>query len=183
MQDASGRNGCHICIEEIWGQEKYKEKKINSSKSKWVGKTVIRQYVKSTWNISAKNVGKSKTEQSENNRELFHKFPKQSPSCVLLKRCSPFLKNTSGRLPLEFLWRSAPGEMVKWPKSNGEHFQMFQKQSPRDFPLKSCLSFLKNTSWGMLLEFLKNRYIVRRDLLFFLSSQKNSLLFDKNLEK
>ena len=175
--------GATFALKKYEGRKSIKKKKINSSKSKWVGKTVIRQYVKSTWNISAKNVGKSKTEQSENNRELFHKFPKQSPSCVLLKRCSPFLKNTSGRMPLEFLWRRAPGEMVKWPKSNGEHFQMFQKQSPRDFPLKSCLSFLKNTSWGMLLEFLKNRYIVRRGLLFFLSSQKSSLLFYKNLEK
>ena len=60
---------------------------------------------------------------------------------------------------------------------------MFQKQSPSVVLLKRCLSFLKSTSGGMLLDFLKNRYIVSRDLLFLLPSQKNSLLFYKNLEK
>ena len=54
---------------------------------------------------------------------------------------------------------------------------MFQKQSASGVHLKRCLSFLKNTSGGMLLEFLKNR--VRRGLLFLLSSQKNSLFFIK----
>ena len=144
---------------------------------------LITQYVKSTSNLSAKNVGKSKTEQTENNGELFQEFQKQSSKCVLLKRCSIFLKNTSGRLLLEFLWGNASGKMVKWQKSNGEHFEMFQKQPPSGVLLKRCLTFLENTSGGMLLEFLKNRYIVHRGLLFLLSSQKNSLLFYKNLEK
>ena len=60
---------------------------------------------------------------------------------------------------------------------------MLLKQSPIGVLLERCLSFLKNTSGGMLLEFLKDRYIVRRGLLFLLSSQENSLLFYKNLEK
>ena len=175
--------GVTFALKKYEDRKSIKKKKINSSKSKWVGKTVIRQYVKSTWNISAKNVGKSKTELTENSGELFQEFQKQSPKCVLLKGCPLYLKNASGRLLLEFLWGTASVKMVKWQKSNGKHFQMVQKQSPSDFRLKSCLSFLKNTSWGMLLEFLKNRYIVRRGLLFFLSSQKNSLLFYKNLEK
>ena len=51
-----------------------KKTKINSLKSNWVAKTIITQYVESTWNISAKNVGKSKTEQPENNGELFQEF-------------------------------------------------------------------------------------------------------------
>ena len=58
-------------IEEIRRQEKYKENKNSLPKSKWVAKTVITQYVKSTWNISAKNVGNSKTELTENSGELF----------------------------------------------------------------------------------------------------------------
>ena len=77
---------------------------------------------------------------------------------------------------------SAFGKMVKWQKINGEHFPIFQKQSPSAVLLKRCLSFLKNTSGGMLLEFLKKRYIVRRRTLFLLSGQKDSLLFYKNLE-
>ena len=81
-----------------------------------------------------------------------------------------FLRNTSGRLLLEFLWGTASGKMVKQQKSNGEHFQMFQKHSPSGVLLKRCLSFLKNTSGGILLGFLKNRYIVRRGLLLLLSS-------------
>ena len=117
-------------------------------------------------------MGKSKTEQTENNREIFQKFQKQFPKYVLPKRCSIFLKNTSGTLLLQFLWGTASKKMVKWQKSNGEHFQMFQKQSPSGVLLKRYLSFLKNTSGGMLLEFLKNRYIVCRGLLLLLSSQK-----------
>ena len=128
-------------------------------------------------------MGKSKTEKTENNRELFQGFQKQSLKCVLLKKCSLSLKNTSGRLLLEFLWGSAFGKMVKWQKINGEHFPIFQKQSPSAVLLKRCLSFLKNTCGGMLLEFLKKRYIVRRRTLFLLSGQKDSLLFYKNLEK
>ena len=115
---------------------------------------------------------KSETEQKENNGELFQEFQKQSPNYVLLKRCSLFLKNTSGRLLLKFLWGTASGKTVKWQKSNGEHFQMFQKQSPSGVLLKRCLSFLKNISGSMLLEFLKNRYIVRRGLLFLLTVKK-----------
>ena len=34
MQDASDRNRCHICIEEIRGQEKYKENKNKLAKVK-----------------------------------------------------------------------------------------------------------------------------------------------------
>ena len=34
MQDASDRNQCHICIEEIWGREKYKENKYKLAKLK-----------------------------------------------------------------------------------------------------------------------------------------------------
>ena len=34
MQDASDRNECHICIEEILGQEKYKENKNKLAKAK-----------------------------------------------------------------------------------------------------------------------------------------------------
>ena len=86
---------------------------------------------------------KSKTEQKENNGELFHEFEKQSPKCVLLKRCSLFLKNTSGRLLLEFLWGTASGKMVKWQKNNGEQFYMFQKQSLSGVLLKRCLSCCK----------------------------------------
>ena len=58
---------------------------------------------------------------------------------------------------------------------------MFQKQSPSSVTLKRCLSFLKNTSGDMLLEFLKSRYIVRSTLLFLLSSQRNSLLLHEHL--
>ena len=118
--------------------------------------------------MSAKNVDKSKTKRAENNGELFQEFHFMSSS----QKVFTFLKNTSGRLLLEFLWWTASGKMVKWQKSNGEHFQMFQKQSPSSVLLKRCLSFLKNTSGGMLLEFLKNRYLVSRILLFLLSSQK-----------
>ena len=73
-------------------------------------------------------MGNSKIEQTENNGELFQEFQKQSPKCVLLKRYSLFLQNTSGRLLLEFLCRTAPGKMVKWQKSNAQHFQMFQNK-------------------------------------------------------
>ena len=34
MQDASDRNCCYSCIEEIWGQEKYKENKNTLAKVK-----------------------------------------------------------------------------------------------------------------------------------------------------
>ena len=86
---------------------------------------------------------KSETEQKENNEELFQEFQKQSPNYVPLKRCSLFLKNTSGRLLLKFLWGTGSGKMVKWQKSNGEHFQMFQKQSPSGVFVERCLSRCK----------------------------------------
>ena len=88
-------------------------------------------------------MGNSKIEQTENNGELFQEFQKQSPKCVLLKRYSLFLQNTSGRLLLEFLCGTAPGKMVKWQKSNAQHFQMFQKQSPSGVFLKRSLSHCK----------------------------------------
>ena len=135
--------GVTFALKKYEDRKSIKKKKINSSKSKWVGKTVIRQYVKSTWNISAKNVGKSKTELTENSGELFQEFQKQSPKCVLLKRCSLFLRSTSRRLLLEFLSGTASGKMVKWQKSNGEHLQMSQKQSPSGVFLKRCLSHCK----------------------------------------
>ena len=91
----------------------------------------------------------------------------------------------------EHIWETASGKMGKWQESNGKHFQMFQKQSPSGVLLKRCLSFLKKTSGGMLLEFLKNRYIVRRGLFFyyqvkkivfcFVEMYKNSLLLHGNL--
>ena len=111
------------------------------------------------------------------------RVPEAVPQTSSSQKVFTFSKNTSGRLLLEFLWWTASGKMVKWQKSNGEHFQMFQKQSPSDVLLKRCLSFLKSTSGNMLLEFLKNRYIVSRALLFLFPSQKNSLLLYKNLEK
>ena len=45
MQDASDRNRCHICIEEIRGQEKYKENKNKLAKVKMSCKDLITQYV------------------------------------------------------------------------------------------------------------------------------------------
>ena len=58
----------------------------------------------------------------------------------------------------EHLWDTASGvslrdcfkkkkkkkKMVKWQKSNGEQFQMFQKQSASGVYLKRCLSHCKN---------------------------------------
>ena len=58
-------------------------------------------------------MGKSKIEQTENNGELFKQFEKQPSKCVLLKKCSRFLKNTSWRLLLEFLWGTASGKTLK----------------------------------------------------------------------
>ena len=84
-------------------------------------------------------MGQSKTGQTENNGELFQEFQKQSRKYVLLERCSLFLKNTSGRLLLDFLWGTASRKMVKWQKSNGQHFQMFQKQYPSGVLLKRFL--------------------------------------------
>ena len=50
MQDASGRNGCHICIEKIRGQEKYKENKnkLVQVKMSWkdCNKTVCKKHLK-----------------------------------------------------------------------------------------------------------------------------------------
>ena len=50
---------------------------------------------------------------------------------------------SSGRQLLQFLWGSAFGKLVKWQKINGEHFPIFQKQSPSAALLKRCFSFLK----------------------------------------
>ena len=55
---------------------------------------------------------------TENNGDLFQEFQKQSPKCVLLKRCSLFLKDTFGRLLLGFLWGTASGKIVKWQESH-----------------------------------------------------------------
>ena len=76
--------------------------------------------------------------------ENYFKSSRSSPSNVSFsKGVHLFLKNTSGRLLLEFLWGTASGKMVKWQKSNGEHFQMFQKQSPSGVLLKRCLYHCK----------------------------------------
>ena len=130
MQEASDRYWCHICIEEIRGQEKCKENKDKLAKIQMSCKDCNNVVWKKHLNISAENVGKSKTEQTENNGELFQELQKQSPKCVLLKRCSLFLKNTSGRLLLEIPWGIASGKMVKWLKGNGEHFLIFQNSPP-----------------------------------------------------
>ena len=110
---------------------------------------------------------------------------RENPQSDIIQAVS-FLRNTFGRLLPEFLWGTASGKMVKQQKSNGEHFQIFQKQSHSRVLLKRCLSFLKNTSGGMLLEVLKNRCLceqcAQRSFVFIIKS-KNSLLFYKNLEK
>ena len=116
--------------------------------------------------------------------ENYFKSSRSSPPNVFFSKGAHFFWRTHLKDCFwSFFWRTASGKTVKWQKSNGEHFQMLQKQSPGGVLPKRCLSFLKNTSGSMLLEFLKNRYIVRRGFLFLLSSQKNSHLFYKNLEK
>ena len=71
---AFGDSAITFALKKYEDRKSIKKTKINSPKSKWVAKTVITQYVKSTGNIFAKNVGKIKTEQTENNGELFQEF-------------------------------------------------------------------------------------------------------------
>ena len=71
------------------------------------------------------------------------RVPEAVPQMCSSQKVFTFLQNTSGRLLLEFLCGTAPGKMVKWQKSNGGYFQMFQKQSPSGVFLKRSLSHCK----------------------------------------
>ena len=117
-------------------------------------------------------MGKSKTEKTENNRELFQGFQKQSLKFVLLKKCSLSLKNASGRLLLEFLWWPTFGKMVKWQKINGENFPIFPKQSPSAVLLKRCLSFLKNTSGACYWSFSRRDILCAEVFCFYYQDKK-----------
>ena len=77
--------------------------------------------------------------------ENYFKSFSSSPQMCSSQRVFTFFWTT----PLEHcFWSFFEGllqkKMVKWQKSNGEQFQMFQKQSASGVYLKRCLSHCKN---------------------------------------
>ena len=116
-----------------------------------------------------------------NRRKIIENYFKSSESSPQMRFSQKM--NTSERPLLEFLWGIVSRKMVNWQKSNGDHFQMFKQQFPQRGSSKKVFVFFEEHFWRYAFVVSQERYMARRALLFLLSSQKNSLLFYKNLEK